>query len=159
MILSSWILCIAILIASTSAYDCVNGSKLLGRCFCHPGFTDDKCDRQIPSRDCSVSSDACFVTPMGVCIISQARWKRALAAEANVWSGSGGNTDRGPDHLGGFFDYSSLPVQLGRFLEVGCGPWTQSRHMFQTRPELVATDVTLWEPNLFFYMTHTPMFI
>ena len=82
----------------------------------------------------------------------------AQKAELALWSNVGSDTnDRADDHLKGFDDYAAVPPFLGRVLEIGCGPWTQSQFMIEKlRPHLVIDDVTLWEPNALEYMEQVP---
>ena len=136
---------------------CVHGHLLLGRCFCDPGYAGDTCEQKtLLLGPCNSKSDACFASNVGVCFIDYPRWRRAQKAEGAAWKNNMETSDRGMDHLGGFLNYSKVPHNLGNFVEVGCGPWTQSNLMFNTRPDIVVKSITLWEPGVNFYIQNTP---
>lgn len=139
---------------------CIHGHKLLGACFCRPGFYGSSCDlRRQNQPSCTIDSDLCYHHPQfGVCAISNERWLSAQKAELALWKGSGSSTDdRADDHLQGFANYGAVPPYLGQVLEIGCGPWTQSTFMIERlRPHVVIDGITLWEPNALEYMKQVP---
>eukprot|EP00727_Mastigamoeba_balamuthi_P007518 m51a1_g3387 hypothetical protein (516) ;mRNA; r:505298-508846 len=135
---------------------CVNGYLVVNRCFCDRGWTGAACDKAIPNlRKCNHIS--CFVTPdAGVSHVPHFMWTRAQESERKFWNGSKWTNDRAREHAEGFGHYSVLPEDLGRLLEVGAGPFTQTRFILATRRDLKPSSVTLLDPSLYFYMRWTP---
>lgn len=88
------------------------------------------------------------------------RWHFAQAAEHEAWVGSdtpAESGDRVEEHLLDFAEYSDVgPIgtNLGLFVEVGAGPWTQSLWMMRKRNFTVDKYVLL-EPGAFQYATGT----
>ncbi|GMI11009.1 hypothetical protein TrLO_g13128 [Triparma laevis f. longispina] len=141
----------------------LHGENLLGRCFCFPGWTGEQCevDERQSTPVCTNRGDTCFYTDeAGVFAISLERWHVAQEAELVTWDNwdpvaSGG--DRINDHLLGFDLYrevGEIGANLGNFLEVGCGPWTQSVTMMKTRAFDVEKYVLL-EPGALNYAANT----
>jgi SAM-dependent methyltransferase len=135
-----------------------NGWCFLGRCYCYPGFKGTECslrwEKEVPL--CSISRDHCFVTSYGVAIVSRERWLFAQKTEQQLWSGNQETSDRAGEHIEGFGKYEALPNNLGKILEIGCGPWTQSKFMLEQRKTFEVESITLWEPGLLFYVSNVP---
>jgi SAM-dependent methyltransferase len=145
----------------------LNGENLLGRCFCLPGFTGVECGETDTTKpECTNNDDKCFYTEeAGVFAISLSRWHMAQEAELAMWNGNAGKKagkagtgDRIDEHLVDFNNYVSIGADgsdLGNFIEVGTGPWTQSLTMMKKRGFNVNKYVIL-EPGAINYAANTP---
>jgi len=89
-------------------------------------------------------------------IVPMSRWDLANKQEADLWAGSGGSNDRSDDHIRGFKQYKDVPVDLGDMIEIGSGPYTQSRAMLGTRPDLRIKSLTIEDPSVVDYMKRSP---
>ena len=99
----------------------------------------------------------CYSHPLyGTPVIPKSLWVVAQTGERSVWKGAMGNSDRSPEHIEGFAGYSKLPEQLGDVIEVGSGPWTQTRSMLYTRPKSVVTSFTAVDPSANYYIENVP---
>lgn len=65
--------------------------------------------------------------------------------------GRGASSDRNKEHARLFDNYRILPEKLGHLLEVGCGPFTQTRTILRGRH---AQSITLMDPLLDVYTQH-----
>jgi SAM-dependent methyltransferase len=138
------------------------GENLLGMCFCLPGWEGSQCQdlSALERPECTNRDDRCFYTTHGVWSISNNRWAAAQEAEGALWSSHTGNTDGGDrveEHMIDFDRYRSVGQDgsnLGLFMEVGAGPWTQSLYMIRERKFRVERYVVL-EPNAITYAHHT----
>jgi SAM-dependent methyltransferase len=145
----------------------LHGENVLGRCFCLPGWTGVECETQdLAVLPCSNRDDKCFYTEEGgVFAISLSRWHMAQEAELAMWNGKAGKKagaagtgDRIDEHLKDFDNYVSVGAQgknLGNFIEVGTGPWTQSLSMLKARGFTVDKYVIM-EPGAINYAANTP---
>ena len=102
-----------------------------------------------------------YTNATGVAKISNSRWATANAAEAAVWNGDTSGSDRSEQHSEWFDQYNSLipfREQLGRILEVGAGPYTQSKTILEKLDvaSVRVLSITLADPLMIFYHTHTP---
>ena len=137
-----------------------HGENLLGRCFCIPGWTGTACGEPASKATCTNKDDLCFWTPAGgVFMVSIDRWRAAQEAELGVWSSGGMKSldpksgDRIAEHMQDFNQYADVgPIgaDLGVFLEVGSGPWTQSLPML-TKREFTVQKYVLLEPGALDY--------
>lgn len=135
----------------------MRGENLLGRCFCIPGWAGEFCQKRYGTPvKCSNRDDRCFYTDDGgVWLVSSSRWKLALETESSTWNGvdSTTNGDRVSEHMIDFDQYKSVGrdgTNLGTFIEVGAGPWTQSLPMIHAR-KFVVDKYVLLEPNAINY--------
>jgi SAM-dependent methyltransferase len=135
----------------------MHGENLLGRCFCVPGWTGATCQKiTFHPMQCSNHDDRCFYTEDGgVWLVSTSRWKMALEAESSTWNAAAASStgDRVSEHMSDFNEYKSVGptgTNLGAFIEVGAGPWTQSLPMIHARKFQVERYVLL-EPNAINY--------
>lgn len=89
----------------------------------------------------------------GIIRVDQARWERAQQYESEAWMkyNLSSCSDRDEDHIKLFDNYRVLPTNLGNLLEIGCGPFTQTRVVLQTR---IALSITLLDPLLNTYKSH-----
>ncbi|CAF1099229.1 unnamed protein product [Rotaria sordida] len=136
-----------------------HGTCLIGKCFCYPGYKGNDCTQQwdLPSpKSCTATSDDCFYHPeYGIGEISHDRWMHAISSEKSAWSGTKRSDDRSSDHLAGFNYYKELPNNLGDVLEVGCGPFTQTRPILNLKNrQFDIKSITLWEPSAIYYVQY-----
>ena len=77
--------------------------------------------------------------------VDTARWEQAQEYERATWLefNRGSLDDRNGDHRDGFGGYVDVPADLGAFIEIGCGPFTNSRIILEGR---TAKSVTLLDP-------------
>jgi SAM-dependent methyltransferase len=111
------------------------------------------CPNDDTSKGASKCAYLCFSHEVtGVAQIPLSLWKIVQKNEFDVWKGSYGSSDRGGEHIEGFGQYASLPDNLGNYLEIGCGPYTQTQfiinHQFKS--------ITLLDPGANNYIKHTP---
>jgi SAM-dependent methyltransferase len=93
----------------------------------------------------------------GVTIVPETIWNAAQEQEGAVWKSIGGNNDRAMEHITAFDMYKDVAnKQLGDVIEVGSGPWTQSRFLLKTLPEVESTikSFTVYEPGANFYIAN-----
>lgn len=88
--------------------------------------------------------------------VSLAMWKRALSAESQHWEGTKNKQDRPQEHVYGFNAYRTLPKNLGRLIEVGSGPFSQTQFILRTRKDIAVESITLMEPNALNYAKNVP---
>ncbi|GMH58355.1 hypothetical protein TrRE_jg5422 [Triparma retinervis] len=136
----------------------LNGENLLGRCFCMPGWVGEHCETDSTKVPCTHKDDKCFYSPeAGVFAISYARWEMSQEAEKRTWNAFSEGTstfDRTDEHLTDFDDYKpvgEVGANLGNFMEVGSGPWTQSYWMMRSRQFKVDRYVVL-DPGVISYV-------
>ena len=100
------------------------------------------------------STDKCAASPTaGAVVVEERRWRLAQAFEAATWRqlGSRGE-DRDETHLRQYDAYSMIfPRHFERALEIGCGPWTQTRTLLAATGATVGT-LTLSDPLLETYI-------
>ena len=119
----------------------MHGENLLGKCFCLPGWGGKECDEVVSKDPCTNKDDLCFYTEeAGVYAISLDRWHLAQEAELATWNANSNNNpdvgDRIDEHMKDFKEYVDVGADganLGNFIEVGSGPWTQSLAMMKKR--------------------------
>jgi SAM-dependent methyltransferase len=89
----------------------------------------------------------------GQITVSRERWQDAQIFERQGWmvDWAAAASDRHDEHQSLFNDYRDVPRDLGRVLEVGCGPFTQLRSIF---PGRTAESVTLQDPLIGSYLGH-----
>ncbi len=102
------------------------------------------------------TNDAAYYTDgKGVLSVPLERWQQAQAYERETWLTHGINAteDRNAEHAGMFDGYAKLPKNLGRVIELGCGAFTNLRHILPGRD----TDrVVLLDPLLISYQQFHP---
>lgn len=96
----------------------------------------------------------------GFARISQALWKAAQKGEHAIWISTEDDSDRGAENREGFQDYKILRgMQLGRVLEIGSGPFTQTKTIIAALkesgndPHIEAIHVS--DPGVPTYLKHT----
>ena len=135
------------------------GENLLGRCFCIAGYTGARCEVATAKPPCTNKDDRCFYAEdAGIFVISPSRWRKAQWAEGQLWTQNWNvnarTGDRVDDHMRDFNFYRDVGApgtNLGNFIEVGAGPWTQSLWMIQQRKFQVENYVIM-EPGASSYM-------
>lgn len=88
-----------------------------------------------------------------VLTVSRERWQQAQEYARRQWMecNRGASNDRNDDHAAQFDHYKALPVDLGEYGELGCGPFTNSRIILKGR---TADSVTLVDPLVKDYLEH-----
>ncbi len=99
-------------------------------------------------------SDAnCWIDGQGIVQVDRERWEAAQAFERqgwmNIWAYD--SDDRSAEHYRLFNGYNTVPLHLGSILEVGCGPFTQTRTILSSR---IAFSITLQDPLINDYLLH-----
>ena len=133
------------------AQQCVTcrGRCFLGRCFCD----NPTCSRD----DATCDDDTCwFSEANGVTIVSPDRWARAQQGEGEHWTASKADTNDGwESHGADFALYAPLNGRdLGHFVEIGCGPFTQTTFMRSKIPDARFHSITLVDPLIYKYLQH-----
>ena len=100
-------------------------------------------------------NDIRFASEFGILSVDDARWQAAQKYERDTWLvyNPGATSDRNEQHRDGFGGYAALGDDLGNVIELGCGPFTNLRHIIPTR---TALSVTLLDPLIKDYMTTHP---
>lgn len=91
------------------------------------------------------TNDSRFETDDGVLQVDHARWQLAHDYERHTWLTHNINlkTDRNEFHQEQFDNYEALPENLGKVIELGCGPFTNLRLILPAHP---AESVYLLDP-------------
>ena len=123
--------------------------QFLGSEMCRPPYYGKGC-LEISERQCSSTSDECFYNSIyGVGQVSCARWFGAQKTEQVTWDTRDTDVDRNTAHAKSFGFYKTLPKHLGHVVELGAGPFTQSKTILQDH---TADSITLVEPMAIHYM-------
>lgn len=96
-------------------------------------------------------NDARFAGAHGITRVDAARWQRAQEYERDTWliHAREWDDDKNVAHAQKFDDYKALPDDLGDFIELGCGPFTNARIILEGRR---AHTVTLLDPLMRDYL-------
>lgn len=83
----------------------------------------------------------------GIIKVDHDRWKEAQKFESDGWliHWRTDTSDRNHEHTAGFDEYKNVPKNLGKVLEIGCGPFTQLQTIMGGR---TIDTVTLLDPLL-----------
>lgn len=102
-----------------------------------------------------VTNDSRFATSRGILRVDNERWKQAQRYERDTWLTYNLETatDRNEAHSIGFNAYTALPSDLGDYIEVGCGPFTNTRFIIPARH---LTSLTLLDPLINDYEREHP---
>lgn len=86
-----------------------------------------------------------FDAARGIVSVDEQRWQAAQAVEKYTWFDlcRSLKDDRSAEHVSRFDGYRSLPQHCGDVLEIGCGPFTQSRTVLKGR---TLSSLTLLDP-------------
>jgi len=144
-------------IVASSCAGCENGYCFLGKCFCSPGYQGSSCADQYAELPNSCEKDECFFSQeLGVPIVSKERWNKAQQEEEALWNSCTDCTnDRWLEHAKRFNFFQAVSQPVGKYIEIGCGPFTQSLSLFGTyRKDLVSdiSSLTLLDPSVFDYV-------
>jgi len=90
---------------------------------------------------------------LGSIEVDKERWDQAQKYELDTWMkhGTASQDDRDHVHIEGFNSYVDIPIELGKLVEIGCGPFTQSHNIVQGR---TVDSVTLVDPLILKYSKH-----
>lgn len=102
------------------------------------------------------TNDAAHITPgKGVLEVPIERWEAAQVYERDTWLtyGLSLTEDRNTEHAAMFDGYKALPDYLGNIVELGCGPFTNLRHIL---PERTVARSVLIDPLASEYQKHHP---
>jgi len=94
-----------------------------------------------------------WVDGQGIIQVDRNRWEAAQKFERQGWMNAwaSDSDDRSREHHQLFDGYNAVPPNLGNILEVGCGPFTQTRTILSARS---ATSITLQDPLINDYLHH-----
>lgn len=99
------------------------------------------------------SDAARWVDGQGILSVDKDRWDAAQRFERQGWmkAWAHDSDDRSSEHYQLFDQYKSVPINLGNILEVGCGPFTQTKTILSGR---TANSITLQDPLINDYLNH-----
>lgn len=102
----------------------------------------------------ATTNDTRFETEDGVLVVDKERWQQAQEYERRTWMelNLGAMEDRNNFHADMFAQYAALPQELGDVIELGCGVFTNTRHILNTGR--TASSITLIDPLIEDYKTH-----
>tara|TARA_B110000090_G_scaffold7060_3_gene7369 strand:- start:28195 stop:32406 length:4212 start_codon:yes stop_codon:yes gene_type:complete len=121
----------------------------MGNVWCVPPYHGIDCQQTSDTR-CSELSDQChFSSVYGVANVPCERWHGAQKTEQITWDSRDTDVDRNAAHAKSFGQYSVLPPNLGHVVEIGSGPFTQSKTIMSSK---TAISITLLEPMALHYM-------
>ena len=93
-----------------------------------------KCPNESLMNGISKCAYLCFSHPSyGVAQVPLIYWKRMLKNEVEAWKFAEGVDDRGTEHQRNFNYYADLPENLGHFIEIGSGPYTQTQFIHKNK--------------------------
>lgn len=104
-----------------------------------------------------VKTDACYMSPDGIVEVSTKRWEEAQRYEHREWMINGLNAvdDRNSIHADHFDSYKSITKRdFKNIIELGCGPFTNMRLIYEKLRLSNLTDVTLLDPLADEYKKH-----
>jgi len=109
------------------------------------------------------STDVClfYTAELGIVEITKSRWRQAQAVESSVWHGSSDGQDRNEQHAAWFDGYKHVKPyasRLGRMLEIGSGPFTQTKTVLEKlgTSTVNISMITLADPLMIFYHNNVP---
>lgn len=141
---------------------CTGQRYFLGSCVTSNPINTESCDNNT-KNEWDAGRDFClfYTSGTGIVEITYDRWKQAQSVESSVWNGNMGGEDRNEQHAQWFDGYKTLkPLagQLGRMLEIGSGPFTQTKTIIERigLQYSKVLSITLADPLMIFYHTHVP---
>ncbi len=101
------------------------------------------------------TNDSRFATERGILAVDEPRWLLAQQYERDTWlkHNLAASTDRNEQHTDGFSAYRALPQDLGDYIELGCGPFTNSRYIVTGR---TLHSLLLLDPLILAYENQHP---
>lgn len=91
----------------------------------------------------------------GVAQVTKANWEQVSNGEFTIWK-AGENAipeDRNAEHAEGLDNFRALPNDLGNYLEIGSGPYSQTNNIMTVRRDAKFKNIYLAEPNIFRYLS------
>jgi len=90
----------------------------------------------------------------GIIQVPKSSWERVSDIEYAIWKNleKMGPDDRNPEHAEGLGAFAALPSDLGNYLEIGAGPYTQTNNILNVRNNVRIKNIYLAEPNIFRYL-------
>lgn len=149
---------------------CHHGHMFFGACFCDAGFRGDDCAVQFRTvlpcvdgrgedpNDLTPESgtDRCFQSEMNGRMVppdSGKRWKKAQKYESALWVSVNIDNDRIETHQIGYNMFAALgDVDFGHLLEVGAGPFTQTKGVLEKVPQAKVASLTFFDPSMATYL-------
>lgn len=98
-------------------------------------------------------NDSHYASGSEIITVPQERWEAAQRYERDIWLKYNRHvsSDRNHEHIKGFANYKAVSSNLGRALEIGCGPFTQIMTILNGR---TYDSLTLLDPLLNEYLDH-----
>lgn len=148
---------------------CSNGDCLVDMCFCHKGFNGTNCQHgAVPNCAAEKAQGikaylecTSYIPGFGTTRLAPEvakLWSDFQTWEAGVWIADTGNSDRIQQHLGWYNNYAAVTdllrkgFRLGKVLEVGCGPYTQSLTLISKVGVETLDSLTLMDPLMDIYL-------
>lgn len=164
---------IDLLSASASERKCsAHGYDFFGTCFCDAGFQGPRCAEKfrevLPCIDGNgrdpndltpeSGTDRCFQSERNGRMVppdGAKRWEKAQQFESALWAASDILDDRIETHQQGYASFSALgeTPRFGRVLEVGSGPFTQTKGVLEKVPLARVDSLTFFDPSIDTYLT------
>lgn len=103
----------------------------------------------------TTNDTAHYTEGKGVLSVPLERWQEAQEYERATWLEHGLmlTEDRNAEHAALFDNYKSLPEHLGDVIELGCGPFTNLRHIMTSHK---TSTITLLDPLALWYQQKHP---
>jgi len=149
-----------------------HGHIFFGMCFCDAGFRGPNCTDHsrtvLPCIDGNgqnpddltpeSGTDRCFHSRLNGRMAppdGAERWKKAQHFESALWASSGGDDDRIETHQQGFNMFATLgpTPNFGHLMEVGSGPFTQTKGVLENIHGANVETLTFFDPSMDLYMT------
>ena len=127
-------------------------------------FPQDKC--HIPFNDPKSCAIHCFwQEDAGIVQVSVGTWMKVSLSEAihhEIGAGKWGpdvfllpeSNTRFHEFSHAFDNYKQLPQNLGRFIEIGAGLYSQLINLMRCRPDTEISQIYFAEPNIFRYLSN-----
>jgi len=98
-------------------------------------------------------NDTQFIADGAITKVTHERWKEAQKYERDTWMvyANTASTDRNNEHYQNFEGYACLPSNLGKLIEIGCGPFTQTKTIIADH---TVESITLVDPLIGEYLNH-----
>jgi SAM-dependent methyltransferase len=91
----------------------------------------------------------------GIIQVPKASWEKVSNIEYSIWKFQEKVVpdDRNSEHAEGLGAFAALPSDLGNYLEIGAGPYTQTNNILNVRKDVHIKNIYLAEPNIFRYLS------
>ena len=137
------------------------GVSFFGRCFCAPHFDGERCGvlaRPAERTACALQQahdDSCIRHPdYGSAIVPAKRWRQAQAAEQRAYRDSHiprltSTAKAVPASAMNISIFHAIPAgSLGRVIELGAGPLTQTWELLRFRPDVSVSELVIEDPGI-----------